>query len=88
MFAVPLVGAAALRRKLPTWLKWTSAAGFASTLFSLAISAYPFVRVVSARTYAAKILGTIVVSNLIAVRFYRLRARAGQKEQAALSDAT
>jgi amino acid transporter len=88
MFAVPLVGAAALRRKLPTWLKWTSAAGFASTLFSLAISAYPFVRVVSARTYAAKILGTIVVSNLIAVGFYRLRARAGQKEQAALSDAT
>ena len=87
MFAVPLVGAATLRRKLPTWLKWTSAAGFASTLFSLAISAYPFVRVVSARTYAAKILGTVVVSNLIAVGFYRLRARTGQKEQAALSDA-
>src|ERR1700691_1202095 len=44
MFAVPLFGAAALRRSLPTWLKWTSAVGFAATLFSLAISAYPFVR--------------------------------------------
>ncbi|MGC2618454.1 MAG: APC family permease [Acidobacteriaceae bacterium] len=87
MFAVPLVGARALRRKLPAWLKWTSAAGFASTLFSLMISAYPFVQVVNAWTYAAKIVGTIVVSNLIAICFYSLRARNAKKEQASLSDA-
>src|ERR1700728_4306786 len=56
MFGVPLFGAAALRRSLPTWLKWTSAAGFLATLFSLLISAYPFVNVINARTYAIKIL--------------------------------
>lgn len=87
MFAVPLVGAAALRRSLPAWLKWTSAAGFLSTMFSLVISAYPFVNVVNARSYAAKIIGTIVVSNLVAVGFYLLRTRAAQKEKAALADA-
>jgi amino acid transporter len=87
MFAVPLFGAAALRRSLPTWLKWTSVAGFLSTLFSLLISAYPFVNVVSARIYAIKILSTIVVSNLIAVGFYHLRTRTAEKEKAALSDA-
>ncbi|MFY9745172.1 MAG: APC family permease, partial [Acidobacteriaceae bacterium] len=70
MFAVPLFGAAALRRSLPRWLKWTSVAGFLSTLFSLLISAYPFVTVVNARIYAIKILSTLVVSNLIAVGFY------------------
>jgi amino acid transporter len=87
MFAVPLFGAAALRRSLPTWLKWTSVAGFLSTLFSLLISAYPFVNVVNARIYAIKILSTLVVSNLIAVGFYHLRTRTAEKEKAALSDA-
>jgi amino acid transporter len=87
MFAIPLFGAAALRRSLPRWLKWTSAVGLASTLFSLFISAFPFVHVVSARTYAAKIIATILLSNLIAVIFYRFRSRAAQKEEAALSDA-
>jgi amino acid transporter len=87
MFSVPLFGAAALRRSLPTWLKWTSVAGFLSTLFSLLISAYPFVNVVNARIYAIKILSTLVVSNLIAVGFYHLRTRTAEKEKAALSDA-
>ncbi len=87
MFAVPLFGAAALRRSLPTWLKWTSAAGLLSTLFSLLISAYPFVNVVNARIYAIKILSTLAVSNLIAVGFYHLRTRTAEKEKDALSDA-
>jgi amino acid transporter len=87
MFAIPLVGAAALRRSLPRWLKWTSAAGFLATLFSLLISAYPFVSVISPRTYAVKILATILLSNLIAVGFYKLRTRPAEKEKAALSRA-
>ena len=87
MFGVPLFGAAALRRSLPSWLKWTSAVGFCATMFSLFISAYPFVHVVSARTYAIKILSTIVLSNLIAVGFYRMRTRTAKKEEAALEDA-
>ena len=87
MFAIPLFGAAALRRTLPRWLKWTSAVGLASTLFSLFISAFPFVHVVSARSYAAKIIATILLSNLIAIVFYRFRSRVAQKEEAALSDA-
>lgn len=87
MFGIPLFGAAALRRALPRWLRITSLAGFASTLFSLAISAYPFVTVVSAKGYAARILGTILVSNLIALGFYALRARAAARTKAALSPA-
>ncbi|MFP5229266.1 MAG: APC family permease [Acidobacteriota bacterium] len=87
MFAIPLVGAATLRRTLPRWLKWTSAVGFLATLFSLLISAYPFVTVVNAHTYAAKILSTILLSNLMAFGFYWLRTRSALKEKAALPDA-
>jgi glutamate:GABA antiporter len=76
MFAIPLFGAVALRRVLPWWLKWLSAVGFAATLFSLMISIYPFVDVVNPWTYGAKILGTTVISNLLAVAFYKLRRRA------------
>ena len=75
MFAIPLVGVASLRKVLPWWLKWISLIGFCATLFSLLISTYPFVDVVNARAYAAKILGTVVVSNVIAVLFYKLRRK-------------
>jgi hypothetical protein len=68
-------------------LQWTSAAGFLSTLFSLLISAYPFVRVISPRIYTLKIAATIVTSNLIAIGFYKLRTRTSQKQKATLSKA-
>jgi hypothetical protein len=76
MFAVPLAGSAVLRKSLPRWLKWTSIVGFCATCFSLIISSYPFVTVVDARAYAAKILGTLLLSNLVAVCFYKMRSRA------------
>jgi amino acid transporter len=75
MFAIPIIGAVALRRALPGWLKWLSILGFCSTLFSLLISAYPFVDVVNPRIYAAKILGTTLCSNIIGFLFYRLRRK-------------
>ncbi len=75
MFAIPIAGASALRSTLPWWLKGTSLIGFCATLFSLMISAYPFVDVVNPKVYAAKILGTTALSNLIGFTFYKLRTR-------------
>jgi amino acid transporter len=75
MFAIPVVGAAALRKQLPAWLKWLSIVGFCATLFSLLIAAYPFVDVVNPRTYAEKILGTTLCSNIVAFVFYKLRSK-------------
>jgi amino acid transporter len=75
MFAIPLAGSSALRTALPRWLRWTSIAGFGATLFSFLISAYPFVDVVDPRAYAAKILGTTLVSNAVGYLFYRTRSR-------------
>jgi glutamate:GABA antiporter len=75
MFAVPLVGAASLRKSLPAWLKWISLAGFCASLFSLLISIYPFVDVVNPLEYGAKIAGTVLLSNAVAIVFYTLRKR-------------
>jgi glutamate:GABA antiporter len=75
MFAVPLMGRVTLRRRLPLWLKVTSIAGGISTLFSLLISAYPFIKVVDPRAYALKIGGTVLVSNCVALVFYWVRRR-------------
>jgi amino acid transporter len=75
MFAIPLVGAGALRKSLPGWLKWVSLVGFCASLFSLLTSVYPFVDVVNPLGYAAKIAGTVIFSNAVAVAFYKLRNR-------------
>jgi amino acid transporter len=84
MFAIPLAGARALRARLPGWLRWTSIAGFTACLFSFLISSYPFVDVVNPRAYAAKILGTTLLSNLAGYTFYRARSRRAAASAAAL----
>ena len=75
MFAIPIAGALWLRTQLPPWLKFVALAGFCASLFSLLISVYPIVDVVSPLAYAAKIAGTVLISNLVALIFYRLRRR-------------
>jgi amino acid transporter len=75
MFAIPLVGAASLRKSLPVWLKWISFVGFCASFFSLLLSVYPFVIVVNPLAYGAKIAGTVLISNIVAVVFYKIRTR-------------
>jgi amino acid transporter len=82
MFAIPLAGAAAVREKLPWWLKWTSLLGLLATIFGLLIAAYPFVTVVNPEAYAFKVLGTTVISNALALIFYKTRRRAIMAEHA------
>jgi len=73
MFGIPMFGAAVLRKQFRPWLKWIGLLGFCSTLFSLLISAYPFVDVENPAAYAAKIVGTVLVSNGIALAYYLAR---------------
>jgi amino acid transporter len=71
LFALPVVGARALRLQLPWWLKFASAAGLLASLVSLFIGVYPIVDVVSRESYAAKICGVVVIGNMIGVIVYR-----------------
>ncbi|HLY17040.1 MAG TPA: APC family permease [Bryobacteraceae bacterium] len=71
LFALPLVGRAALRAELPAWVKVASLAGLGSSLVSLAIAVYPIVDVTSQIEYAAKICAVVVVANAVGVLLYR-----------------
>ncbi len=78
LFALPLFGAATLRGALPKWLKFVSGAGFASSLVAVLIAVHPIINVSSNGTYAAKIGGTVLVSNIIGVLIYRSRRKIGE----------
>ena len=73
MFAIPIAGAAKLRAKLPRLLPLVAGLGFLSTLFSSALFTYPYVEVANPSTYTMKILGTLLISNLVAACLYWLR---------------
>ena len=71
LFALPLFGA--LSGQVPRWLKTVSVAGLGASLVSLAIAVYPVVDVVSRGAYAAKIAGTVALTNMLGVLLYRAR---------------
>jgi hypothetical protein len=75
MFLIPLGGAASVRAALPRWVAVVCAAGIVATLFVLALNAYPFVDVASPGVFAAKILGTTALVNVLGWSFYSLRQR-------------
>jgi amino acid transporter len=72
LFALPIFGRAALRRRLPAWLKVAAGAGMASSTVALLISVYPVVDVVSRAAFAGKICAVVAVSNMLGVMVYRL----------------
>ncbi|MGA2736226.1 MAG: APC family permease [Bryobacteraceae bacterium] len=71
LFALPLVGRAALRAGLPMWVKVAALAGLVSSVVSLAIAVYPIVDVTSRLEYAAKICTVVLVANALGVLIYR-----------------
>jgi len=73
MFLIPLIGARALRRKLPRWVSVVCAGGVLAILFILLLNAYPFVDVASPGWFAVKIMGTTLIINALGYGFYRVR---------------
>ena len=71
LFALPLLGRAALRARLPLWVRAVSAAGLVSSMVSLFIAVYPIVDVVSRGAFAAKICSVVAVSNGLGILIYR-----------------
>ena len=71
LFALPLLGRAALRAGLPMWVKVAALAGLGSSVVSLAIAVYPIVDVTSRTEYAAKICAVVLVANGVGVLSYR-----------------
>jgi len=75
LFALPLIGRAALRKQLPGWVRIAAAAGLVSSAVAVFITVYPIVDVVSRVQYAAKISAVVLVANGLGVLIYRAGAR-------------
>jgi len=77
MFAIPILGLKLFTRKVPLFVGLLCAVGFLSTLFTFLLNAYPFDTAAAPTPFAAKILGTTLLINLIGYAFYRTRSLRG-----------
>lgn len=77
LFAIPLFGMKALGVKSPWWLKLACASGFLVTLVYIRFSVAPITDVERPLFFALKIVGTVLIANIIGVTIYVL----GKKRQ-------
>jgi amino acid transporter len=75
MFAIPVLGLKLFTRKVPLWVSLLCGVGFLSTLLTFLLNAYPFDTAAAPIPFAAKILGTVLLINVIGYTFYRTRNR-------------
>ena len=86
MFAVPLFGLKRAQVKPPFWIKLCALSGLLMTAMYVGLSVLPIIPVGSRTGFALKIIGLIVVTNLIGAALYvfgRRRADAAGRARAA-----
>lgn len=87
MFAVPLIGMRRSGVRFPLALKIAASSGLAMTLLSIGLSIVPIVKVESQLSFALKITGLIVITNLIgALLFLVARKRSSSNNKGAQSE--
>jgi amino acid transporter len=70
MFAIPLIGLRASGQRVPKWLKITAVFGFLMTLLYVVLALVPIIQVENRLTFAIKIGGLIVVTNMVGFGIY------------------
>jgi hypothetical protein len=70
MFAVPLLGLKRSQMPVPWWVKACAASGFLMTALYVGLSVLPIIPVGSRTVFAMKIVGLIVVTNVVGVGLY------------------
>ncbi|HEX2639716.1 MAG TPA: APC family permease [Pyrinomonadaceae bacterium] len=75
MFAIPILGLRAMETQPPMWLRIAAFSGFVMTLLNVVVSVVPIVQVESRLSFAAKICGLILITNLFGLAIYMLSRR-------------
>lgn len=75
LFAIPLIGLRGSNFSPPLWLKIAALSGFLMTLLYVALSIVPIIKVESRSSFAVKIGGLIVITNLIGLAICLLEER-------------
>ena len=72
MFAIPLFGAAALRKGAPLWLRIAAVAGMITCLLAIFFTVFPIIDVPSRFLFAIKIIGVTAIANAIGIAIFVL----------------
>jgi hypothetical protein len=75
LFAIPLIGLRSVTPRPPLWLRIAALSGFLMTLLNVILSVVPIIEVESRLTFAIKIGGLIVITNLIGGLIYYFARR-------------
>jgi amino acid transporter len=70
MFAIPLLGAAAIRTAAPLWLRVAAFAGMSTCLIAIFFTIYPIIDVPSPLLFAIKIIAVALIANAIGVAIF------------------
>ncbi|MBV9007720.1 MAG: APC family permease, partial [Verrucomicrobia bacterium] len=70
MFALPLLGARAVRRDAPIWLRVAAVCGLAVSLLAIVFTVYPIIDVPNRMVFAAKIIGVTVICNAVGTAIF------------------
>ena len=75
MFAIPIFGLKAADERPPMWLKFIALSGLAMTLLYVALSVVPIIQVDNRLTFALKIGGLIIATNIVGVLIFFIASR-------------
>jgi amino acid transporter len=72
MFAIPLMGATAVRSHARIWLRVAALCGFGVSLLAIFFTVYPIIDVPNPLVFAAKIIAVTVIANAIGATIFAL----------------
>ena len=72
LFAVPLFGMKAFGVRTPIWLKIACGSGFIVTVIYIGFTVVPIIEVGSRIMFAAKIISTVLLANIVGIVLYKL----------------
>ncbi len=70
LFAIPIAGAATIRRSAPFWLRIAAICGCAVSLLAIFFTVYPIIDVPSPLVFGAKIITVTLIANAIGVLIF------------------
>ena len=75
MFSLPMAAPRALGAPPPWWLRAAACSGFAVTALYCVLNVFPIIDVPNVSAYAGKIIGVIVLTNLVGAALYAASSR-------------
>ena len=82
LFAIPLIGASAIRNRANMWLRIAAVCGFIVSLTAIFFTVYPIIDVPSKLIFGAKIIAVTAVANAIGAGVFALRSRTALRDPA------